>query len=611
MAAGGKSEKKVERDIDKLLGASERLENRISDLEAGLTSLMDQQFDANVYRKALEHTVQEHVFTKIQKAVLIVGALGSIGFVVMARGFIKDQVDDAIKAQYAQFTEATDEAERTSLLLLLSGASGGNVFAQQTIRERMEELGPRLEKFISEPRSPQERELALDLYERESLPRLRDELLALFEDEGAPNADRRAALRVLLEDPNVDISRLLRGSQNAVFRREAAGVLAGRATSNPEIASFISEAARSDTSTLRSAVLFFVVNPALWDSAAYHQSLFPRSAKQRGPGPYAAIIDVATADALTEDLVAEVEEVESKGLAGLDSTTANFFNAHLALAFLRQGEPDRFARVLAQSPVPESLYPKSVWRGTILPLFPDALDAADAQQVTDPHELSLLVGAQLAGAAWSGSSYQSCSDDSSVERLTQGDLGCYVEVMNYGYYEPQRWLRSVLPLFPDYAAAGAGGDEIEQDQLWGWVERTDLEFDGAVYRCVDPAACRPVDLADLPTEGRTARAGPAVAGRLGAGDPLIVEGRSGQAWALEGRAGESYTIELRSSDFDAYLYLVGPGLAEPLFDDDGAGETHSRLAVRLPQTGTYRVIVSAYDPGGQGAYELQVQSNGR
>ena len=97
MTGSGKSEKKVERNIDKLLNSSERLENRISDLEAGLTSLMDQQFDANVYRKALEHTVQEHVFTKIQKAVLIVGALGSIGFVVMARGFIKDQVDDAWK----------------------------------------------------------------------------------------------------------------------------------------------------------------------------------------------------------------------------------------------------------------------------------------------------------------------------------------------------------------------------------------------------------------------------------------------------------------------------------------------------------------------------------
>jgi len=154
-------------------------------------------------------------------------------------------------------------------------------------------------------------------------------------------------------------------------------------------------------------------------------------------------------------------------------------------------------------------------------------------------------------------------------------------------------------------------DPTERCDKGRMVERTDLEFDGATYRCVDPAACRPVELAALPTEGRTARAGAAMAGLLGAGDPLIVEGRSGRAWALEGRAGESYTIELRSTDFDAYLYFVGPGLAEPLFDDDGAGEGNSRLAVRLPQTGTYRVIVSAYNPGGQGAYELQVQANGR
>jgi hypothetical protein len=613
MATGDKSEKKAERNIDKLVGSSERLEKRISDLEAGLTSMMDQQFDANVYRKALAHTVQEHVFTKIQKAVLIVGALGSIGFVVMARGFIKDQVDEAIKAQYAGFTAATDEAERTSLLLLLNDASLGNIFAQRTIRDRMEELGPRLEKFISEPRSPQERTLAMDLYEREPLPRLRDELVTLFEDESAPAEDRRAALRVLLRDASgnagIDVNSILRTAQGSGFRRDAASVLAAQRTSSREIADFVSSAVRNDTSTLRSAVLFFVVNPELWDYDAYYQHLFPRGGKQRELSPYQLIIDVATAESITGELQNAAEAVESKGTAGRDSIFEAFFSRHLALAFLRQGEPDRFHNVLSQAAPTAPIYPESVWRGTILPLFPELNDREDAEQVYSLYDISLLVSTQLQGSSWTGSSYESCSAASSVDQLTRGDLDCYLQVMSSGYYEPQQWLRSVVPLFPDYADAGAEGIDAEQDELWNWVQRTELEFDpgSTRYSCANSTACRPLDLGELPTDGRSVTVGGAVQGRLGAGNPVLADGSSGQAWALQGQAGASYTIELLSTDFDAFIYFVGPGLAEPLYDDDGAGNGNSRLEVELPQTGVYTVIVSSYEAGEQGAYELRVQ----
>lgn len=116
----------------------------------------------------------------------------------------------------------------------------------------------------------------------------------------------------------------------------------------------------------------------------------------------------------------------------------------------------------------------------------------------------------------------------------------------------------------------------------------------------------PVDLSQLPTEGRAVTVGGAVDGYLTLDDPLTADGRHGQAWALEGRAGEIYVIDLISDDFDAYLYFAGPGLSEPLTDDDGAGGLNSRIRVSLPETGTYRIIASALDSGSSGEFQLVV-----
>ena len=117
---------------------------------------------------------------------------------------------------------------------------------------------------------------------------------------------------------------------------------------------------------------------------------------------------------------------------------------------------------------------------------------------------------------------------------------------------------------------------------------------------------QPVDLSELPTEGRTVSVGGAADGYLSMNDPLTAAGRHGQAWALEGRAGEIYVIELISDDFDAFLYFVGPGLSEALTDDDGAGDLNSRIRVTLPEDGTYRVVVCALDGSSSGNFQLAV-----
>lgn len=118
----------------------------------------------------------------------------------------------------------------------------------------------------------------------------------------------------------------------------------------------------------------------------------------------------------------------------------------------------------------------------------------------------------------------------------------------------------------------------------------------------------PLDLATLPTDGRTIDVGQTSEGFLSADDPVVVEGRQGQAWAFDGAAGRSVDIELLATEFDPFLYLAGPGLMEPLSDDDGAGDLNARISVTLPESGSYRIIVSALGAGSRGAFTLRVRS---
>lgn len=129
---------------------------------------------------------------------------------------------------------------------------------------------------------------------------------------------------------------------------------------------------------------------------------------------------------------------------------------------------------------------------------------------------------------------------------------------------------------------------------------TEGDASGPTWPCggVDPAA-----LAALPTADRTLTVGQTVTGRLGPGDETL-EDRPVQAWALAGHAGASVTLVLEADDFDAYLYVVGPGLESPLEDDDGAGGLNARLDVTFPETGTYKVVASARGSGGTGGFRL-------
>ncbi|MFO7892565.1 MAG: PPC domain-containing protein [Longimicrobiales bacterium] len=110
------------------------------------------------------------------------------------------------------------------------------------------------------------------------------------------------------------------------------------------------------------------------------------------------------------------------------------------------------------------------------------------------------------------------------------------------------------------------------------------------------------DLSELGTDGRALPWDGEATGSLSATDPASF-GSPVQAWAIDGRAGETLTIDLASTDFDAYLTVLGPGLDSWVTNDDGAGGCNSRVAVTFPEDGTYRAVVSSVS-GTTGAFTL-------
>ena len=115
----------------------------------------------------------------------------------------------------------------------------------------------------------------------------------------------------------------------------------------------------------------------------------------------------------------------------------------------------------------------------------------------------------------------------------------------------------------------------------------------------------PLDMATMGTANRRLRMDDEVQGLLSEGDPEV-EGKPVQAWLLEARAGDRVTVDLISDDFDSYLYIAGPGLREPLSNDDGGEGLHSQISVTFPESGAYRVVASSLG-GSTGAYTLRVR----
>ncbi len=98
-------------------------------------------------------------------------------------------------------------------------------------------------------------------------------------------------------------------------------------------------------------------------------------------------------------------------------------------------------------------------------------------------------------------------------------------------------------------------------------------------------------------------------GELQTGDSVLAsDGSLYDEYTFDGMEGQQITITLESSEFDTYLAVFTPDnklLQE--HDDINQNNSNSQITVTLPTSGTYRVIVNAYDSKGKGKYLLKVQ----
>ena len=93
-------------------------------------------------------------------------------------------------------------------------------------------------------------------------------------------------------------------------------------------------------------------------------------------------------------------------------------------------------------------------------------------------------------------------------------------------------------------------------------------------------------------------------GRLVSGDETLESGEYADAYDLHGRPGQHVRIDASSTDFDTYLILIDPN-GEQIENDDAEDQPgHSIIDSDLAEIGTYQVIVTSYQPGETGEYEL-------
>lgn len=90
-------------------------------------------------------------------------------------------------------------------------------------------------------------------------------------------------------------------------------------------------------------------------------------------------------------------------------------------------------------------------------------------------------------------------------------------------------------------------------------------------------------------------------------DPIDkVRKHRAKTFSVRMNAGKNYTIDMKSMQFDCFLRLENPAGAQIAFNDDGGEGLNSRIIIRIPADGVYRIICTSFS-GELGAYELSVR----
>lgn len=97
-----------------------------------------------------------------------------------------------------------------------------------------------------------------------------------------------------------------------------------------------------------------------------------------------------------------------------------------------------------------------------------------------------------------------------------------------------------------------------------------------------------------------------ITGTLEDGDPVRSDGSYYEGWALDVAQGDHVVLTMASPDFDAYLTFVSPD-NRTFDDDDGAGNTDSKVDVVIDVAGRWIVVANTLRAGDTGGYTLTVE----
>ena len=96
-----------------------------------------------------------------------------------------------------------------------------------------------------------------------------------------------------------------------------------------------------------------------------------------------------------------------------------------------------------------------------------------------------------------------------------------------------------------------------------------------------------------------------IRGALAEGDAALESGELYDEHPMTFAQGQHVHLEARSTAFDTYLIVHPPSGAQQ-DNDDGSNGTNAELDFIAQQAGNHRVVVTSYEPGERGAYELVV-----
>ncbi len=212
----------------------------------------------------------------------------------------------------------------------------------------------------------------------------------------------------------------------------------------------------------------------------------------------------------------------------------------------------------------------------------------------------------------SGPRFESGRLESADETLSSGEYADYYEFQGHAGERVVVDLRS-NDFDPYLIVRTPSGEQLDNDDHEGDASRSLLsltlteggEF-GITVTSYQVGETGGYDL-QIATDAETSTAsGPLrERGVLSAGDETLRSGEFVDQYEFTAAPGQRVTIDLQSDDFDTYLIVRDPrGDRQENDDTDRSG--HSVIEMDATESGAYDVLVTSYEAGETGSYELQI-----